>query len=100
MTRASGGLAFVIIDSDLEANDGDQFRSKTSFLSKTSSHFAAVAERLQHCRRGKLALCFGLRWPLSILFDCQPCGALGCSPRRNEIGQPPDPSATLSSATW
>ena len=65
MTRnANGGLAFVIIDSDLEANDVNQFRSKTSYLSKTSSHFAAVAERLQHCRRWKLALRFGLRWAL------------------------------------
>jgi hypothetical protein len=31
---ANGEPALVMIDGDLEANDGDQFRSKISFLSK------------------------------------------------------------------
>jgi hypothetical protein len=34
---ANGGPAIVTIDGDLEANDGDQFRSKTGFLSKAIS---------------------------------------------------------------
>ena len=84
--NANDRLAFVIIDSDLEANDGDQFRSKTSFLSKTVIAFRGGGGKASPCRRGKLALRFGLRdWALSILFNCQPCGALGCSPRRQKI---------------
>jgi hypothetical protein len=35
----NGGPALVAIDGDLEANDGDQFRSKTRFLSKALVSF-------------------------------------------------------------
>jgi hypothetical protein len=36
---ANGGPAIVLVDGDLEANDGDQFRSKISFLSKAIVSF-------------------------------------------------------------
>jgi hypothetical protein len=39
---ANGEPALVIVDGDLQANDGDQFRSKTSFLSKAIISFRSA----------------------------------------------------------
>ena len=41
-SAANGEPALVTVDGDLQANDGDQFRSKTSFLSKAIISFRSA----------------------------------------------------------